>query len=80
MSGPGAALGADLLDAAQLALFDVGSTDLELLPRDTGDQPPKAEEAARSALAAGAELLLGPALRPLGQRHSTAGRRGAASA
>ena len=64
MSGPGAALGADLLDAAQLALFDVGSTDLELLPRDTGNQPPKAEEAARSALAAGAELLLGPLYGP----------------
>ena len=66
LSGPGAALGEDLLDAAQLALFDVGRTDLELLPRDTGDQPQKAEAAARSALDAGAELLLGPALRPLG--------------
>ncbi len=60
MTGPGAALGADLLDAAQLALFDVGATDLELLPRDTGDDPAKADQAARSALAAGAELLLGP--------------------
>ena len=60
MTGPGAALGADLLDAAQLALFDVGVTDLELLPRDTGDDPAKAERAAQSALAAGAELLLGP--------------------
>ena len=60
LTGPGAALGADLLDAAQLALFDVGRTDLELLPRDTGDQPQKAEEAARSALDAGAELLVGP--------------------
>ncbi len=60
LSGPGAALGADLLDAAQLALFDVGRTDVELLPRDTGDQPQKAEVAARSALGAGAELLLGP--------------------
>ena len=60
LSGPGAALGEDLLDAAQLALFDVGRTDLELLPRDTGDQPQKAEAAARSALDAGAELLIGP--------------------
>ena len=60
LSGPGAALGADLLDAAQLALFDVGVTDLELLPRDTGDDPAKAERAAQSALAEGAELLLGP--------------------
>ena len=54
------ALGEDLLDAAQLALFDVGRTDLELLPRDTGDQPQQAEAAARSALDAGAELLIGP--------------------
>jgi ABC-type branched-subunit amino acid transport system substrate-binding protein len=60
MTGPGAALGADLLDAAQLALFDVGATDLELLPRDTGADPAKAEQAAQSVLAAGAELLLGP--------------------
>ena len=60
ITGPGAALGADLLDAAQLALFDVGATDLELLPRDTADDPAKAERAARSALADGAELLLGP--------------------
>jgi ABC-type branched-subunit amino acid transport system substrate-binding protein len=60
LSGPGAALGEDMLDAAQLALFDVGVTDLELLPRDTGDDPAKAERAASSALAEGAELLLGP--------------------
>ena len=53
-------MGEDLVDAAQMALFDVGRTDLELLPRDTGDEPGKAEAAARSALDAGAELLLGP--------------------
>ena len=60
MTGPGEVLGADMLDAAQLALFDVGRNDVELLPRDTGDQPQMAETAARSALADGAELLLGP--------------------
>jgi branched-chain amino acid transport system substrate-binding protein len=60
LSGTGAALGEDLLDAAQLALFDVGRTDLQLLPRDTGDQPQQAEAAARSALDSGAELLIGP--------------------
>jgi branched-chain amino acid transport system substrate-binding protein len=60
LTGPGGAVGADFEDAAQLALFDVGQTDLELLPRDTGDQPAMAEQAARSALAEGAELLLGP--------------------
>ena len=60
LTGSSAALGEDLVDAAQMALFDVGRTDLELLPRDTGDEPGKAEAAARSALDAGAELLLGP--------------------
>ena len=60
LTGTDGALGADLQDAAELALFDVGQTDLELLPRDTGDQPAKAQDAARSAMSAGAELLLGP--------------------
>ncbi|MFO1049572.1 MAG: ABC transporter substrate-binding protein [Geminicoccaceae bacterium] len=61
-SGPGAAIGDDLEDAAQMALFDVGVTDLELLPRDTGDQTDKAVQAARSVLAEGAQLLLGPSM------------------
>ena len=60
LTGTAASLGQDLLDAAQMALFDVGRTDLELLPRDTGDRPQQAEAAARSALDAGAELLIGP--------------------
>jgi ABC-type branched-subunit amino acid transport system substrate-binding protein len=60
LSGSAANLGQDLLDAAQLALFDVGQTGLELLPRDTGDRPEQAAAAARSALDAGAELLIGP--------------------
>jgi ABC-type branched-subunit amino acid transport system substrate-binding protein len=60
LTGPGGGVGADFEDAAQLALFDVGRTDLELLPRDTGEQPAMAEQAARSALAEDAELLLGP--------------------
>lgn len=60
LSGNAAALGQDLLDAAQMAIFDVGATELELLPRDTGDGPDQAVRAARSALADGAELLIGP--------------------
>lgn len=60
LSGAAERLGQDLSDAAQLALFDVGATDLELLPRDTGDTPEQAVAAARSALDAGAELLIGP--------------------
>ncbi len=62
LTGKDAALGRDLLDAAQLALFDVPSTDLELVPHDTGSGPDGAREAARSALAGGAELLIGPLL------------------
>ena len=39
LSGPAEALGRDMLDAAQMALFDVGDNDLVLLPRDTGEHP-----------------------------------------
>lgn len=60
LSGSSERLGQDLNDAAQLAVFDVGATGLELLPRDTGDTADKAVAAARSALNAGAELLIGP--------------------
>lgn len=60
LTGDAAGLGQDLLDAAQLALFEVRPNAVELLPRDTGDRPQGAEAAARSALDAGAELLVGP--------------------
>jgi ABC-type branched-subunit amino acid transport system substrate-binding protein len=60
LTGSAASLGQDMLDAAQMALFDVGRTDLEIIPRDTGDKPPQAVVAARAALDAGAELLIGP--------------------
>lgn len=60
LSGSAAAVGQDLLDAAQLALFDVGTSDIELLPRDTGDTPQQAVAAANAVLDAGAELLIGP--------------------
>lgn len=60
LTGSAASLGQDMLDAAQMALFDVGRTDLQLIPRDTGDRPPQAVVAARAALDAGAELLIGP--------------------
>lgn len=60
LSGDKARLGTAMLNAAQLALFDVGSTDFELLPRDTKGTPQGGAEAARSALDAGAQVLLGP--------------------
>lgn len=60
LSGQAAALGRDLLDATQLALFESGADDLELLPRDTAGTVEGAKAAARDAISAGAELVLGP--------------------
>jgi branched-chain amino acid transport system substrate-binding protein len=61
LSGPNAALGKAILDAAQLALFETGR-DMTLVPRDTGGTPEGAARAARSAIADGAQLILGPLL------------------
>lgn len=60
LSGPSAAIGRALLDAAQLALFDLGDERLEIVPRDTHGRPEGAREAMQAALAAGAEVILGP--------------------
>lgn len=60
LTGNAAEVGQDMLEAAQIALFDVGSTDMMLLPRDTGGTLAGAASAARSAIDAGAELILGP--------------------
>lgn len=59
LSGANASLGQSLLNAAELALFMSNSENLELLPRDT-EGPGGAAAAANSALADGAELILGP--------------------
>jgi ABC-type branched-subunit amino acid transport system substrate-binding protein len=53
-----------LQDAAQMAVFDSGSQSIVLMPRDTGSTPEQAAQAASSALAEGAELILGPMLAP----------------
>lgn len=60
LSGPRAALGRSLLDAAQLALFEVADKKFLLIPRDTAGTPEGARKAAESALESGAKLLLGP--------------------
>lgn len=60
LSGPTAAVGNDLLRAANIALFDLGNGNLELLPFDTKGTPRGAESAAAEALVSGAELILGP--------------------
>lgn len=60
LSGPRAALGQSMLRAAELAMFDVADDSFELVVRDTKGTPGGAESAARSAIDAGANLLLGP--------------------
>ncbi|WP_246157152.1 penicillin-binding protein activator [Sneathiella litorea] len=74
LSGPTAAVGNDLLRAANIALFDLGNRQLELLPFDTKGTPRGAESAAAESLVSGAELILGPlfsssvaTVRPLAQ-------------
>ena len=59
LSGPDAAIGADLLDAAQLALFEVADPKFRLVPRDTAG-PGGAAAAAEQAVSEGARLILGP--------------------
>jgi branched-chain amino acid transport system substrate-binding protein len=63
LSGPNAELGRAMLDAAQLALFATEAERLTLVPRDTAGTA-GAAAAARSAIADGAQLLLGPLLAP----------------
>lgn len=60
LSGPKAPLGKALLNAAQLALFDAGLTDVGLVIRDTQGTPAGAQAATQAALAEGASLLIGP--------------------
>ena len=74
LSGPAAAVGNDLLRAANIALFDLANNQLQLLPYDTKGTPRGAESAAAEALVSGAELILGPlfsssvtTIRPLAQ-------------
>jgi len=58
LSGRGKDAGEAMLNAAQLAMFDLGASDLfELTPKDTGSG---AANAANEALNEGAGLILGP--------------------
>lgn len=57
LSGPHENLGKGMLQAAEMALFETGSSSVTLLPQDTAQG---AHQAALKALDEGAELLLGP--------------------
>lgn len=60
LTGSNAAVGQSMLQAAQLALFDMGYTNFNLIPRDTGGTTSGATAAAMAALNDGAQLILGP--------------------
>ena len=57
LSGPQAELGEAMLNAAQLALFDVNASNITIVPRDTTQG---AAKAANEVLAEGAQIILGP--------------------
>lgn len=60
LSGRDAALGQQLLEAAELAMFDSADERFTLVPVDTGGTPDGAREAADKAIGMGARLILGP--------------------
>jgi branched-chain amino acid transport system substrate-binding protein len=60
LSGRDATLGQQLLEAAELGLFDAADDRFTLLPIDTGGTPAGAVEAAEKAIGQGARLILGP--------------------
>jgi ABC-type branched-subunit amino acid transport system substrate-binding protein len=60
LSGDSKELGQGMLDAAQMALFDLGKKDIVLLPVDSGGSPEQAMQATRNALDQGAQIILGP--------------------
>lgn len=60
LSGPQGAIGKSLEQAAQLALFDMGTDQFELIPRDTGTTPQQAAVAAQDVINQGASVILGP--------------------
>ena len=60
LSGKNAPLGQSMLNAAQLAVFDVADQHFELMPRDSGSSEAEAEAAGRDAIGSGAQLIIGP--------------------
>lgn len=62
LSGPSGTLGQAMLNAAQMALYDLGDDRLELMTRDSQGTPSGAASAAQAVIASGAQLILGPLL------------------
>lgn len=64
LTGQSAPVGQALLNAAQMALFDIADDRFVLQAYDTQGTPEGAVEAATNALSQGAQLLLGPLFSP----------------
>ncbi|HAA93480.1 MAG TPA: hypothetical protein DCE33_13615, partial [Rhodospirillaceae bacterium] len=62
LSGPQAALGQAMLEAAQLAMFEMATDQFTLHPIDTRGTPEGARSAADQAIQDGVSLILGPLL------------------
>lgn len=60
LTGKGSDIGTSLLNAAQLAIFDMGVQNIELLPVDTTGTRKGAFDAAQNAISRGADILIGP--------------------
>ncbi|WP_169566980.1 penicillin-binding protein activator [Sneathiella limimaris] len=60
LSGANKKIGTDLLNAANMALFDHNNKQLRLQPYDTQGTPEGAREAALKAVSEGAEVFMGP--------------------
>ena len=60
LTGKGSDAGQAMLNAAQLALFDLGNNSFELMPQDTQGTADGARQAAEMAIRDGAQMLLGP--------------------
>jgi ABC-type branched-subunit amino acid transport system substrate-binding protein len=64
LSGPSGQLGQAMLDAAEMALYDLADERLQLVTRDTKGTPDGASAAAQQVLSQGAQIILGPLLAP----------------
>jgi ABC-type branched-subunit amino acid transport system substrate-binding protein len=60
LSGPSAAIGTAMLNAAQMALFELASPDLTLVPFDSAGTPEGATEAVRLAIGQRVDIIVGP--------------------
>lgn len=62
LSGTNQRVGSAMLNAAQMALFEFAGSGFEVLVHDTQGTPEGAREAARLAIADGAQMIIGPLL------------------